>query len=564
MSRELHDLIIDINTGRLDRMVVTAPEYLDGENARPLTEALSRMSGSVRIDFATPDEEQLRPILNAAAPFIRTLFVHEPRSIDGCVTRRVPFMSSFPHMPHLENLVISLTYEDDRRPLRRTEGLLVPHVATLKNLVVRQLPDYRDDEFLAGLAATLRSMPRLESLSISPHDIRRCYVSLSAVAQFCIPNAEDPLPPLESTSQLVPLPASLKAISLVLVRDGRFLPDVADLPLSIEYVTVYQGEGDGSSGQLRPMAIEGLFAALPRLARVDDRTSCIQYSYNAARVLETRCVSDGSFHDAGPGWRSVEEQCREIISRAGGWDELVITPCVKMREIRYGERLGPESKVYTRSTFGGLEYVRRGDEPEPDQGTRSATDPIPLRMMEATCLDEVSLLCDAAKSCERISRFGIDYGEALQERGAAAVAGILGAHPEMQELQLFCSTMDDKAAEIMLSAIRRHPCLRVIRYCSRRGAEWKDRLRAAVLDLNDCLRRGELDRAALEVARASVRRSGAGRRSLPWHSYSVGGRIGEFVGASRKRRVQCIGVGSRYEDMSPDSWLTWFLPGRNG
>jgi hypothetical protein len=573
----LPDILADIRTGRLQWL------HIRDESMAQLIPALADLPASSRMRLAVMvgDEQELRPVLAAVAPIVHTLLLAEPRRVRVAGEERRGFrprMASFPFMPRLECLVCQPAGEYNQRAQRITGELLAPHAATLRHVVLRQLPDYQDVRYLSRLGAALRSMPRLESLAICPFGLKRMYVV--PVARFAIFGgpAQDYEDTYRPTCPLLPLPASLTAISLSLVKDfgrngtARFLPDPEDLPRTIRRVCFFKS--DVLTREEVRGAVARLFEALPAVESVEDHTAMKSYEQRerggGEDGLVVRSVRERPFHDYGPGTMpSADELCAEIEGRPGGWNELAISPCVSMRQIAYGEMLGPEDIVYSRLDNGDLVRVRQGNEPEPEPEP-----PLPPPLRLVNCTDVLSPLAEAARRCAGILRFVVCPGlHPIHERGAAAVASILADHPEMRELTFQCSSISDGASDLIAEAIRAHPHLRIVRAQlapSKPPAPWKRTLMRTVLETNAGRRRCDLDRAAWKVVMAGVRRGmemvadgwmrPAQRHALPWHMHSISGRIADFLGNPEPEQLAFVCEDWAFDDVG---WMLWFLPERS-
>jgi hypothetical protein len=519
-----NDQVIDIRTGRLRKLELLVPVDLE-----PVISALRECRAPLRLLLSTHDEEEMRPALEAAAPFVESLHLFPCRDLR--TWRPLPF----PRMPLLESLAVTLADAYDEatsttRPQHLIDDLLAPHAASLRHLVLRCLPGPRDEAAKVRLADTLRAMPRLESLVILPWD-------------------------LISSQWLSPLPTSLRAMTLAITSDGVY-PPIDDLPRSLRHVVLLPvGAVNGDFGPI----VRSLFDALPELARVDDRRNNVRHDKGARpRRLPEIEIHDRGYSGLDPSPRRCENcvpdvapLCGKIETLPGGWDDMVITPGTLMQKIAYGEMLGPEVAVYTLSEAGRFVMVRSGNDPEPEQ---HPPHPLPLRLIERS--DTVSLLAKAAQRCARIRKFGIPHSRYIGPKVAAAVAEIIAAHPELEEVRIRTIEISDEGADILARAIGTLPRLRTLALIFT-DKPWSARLTSAVRELNARRRMDERDRVRWDMVLAG-HRPGLSRTGLPWHQHSVGGRIGEFVGQVERVPVSVSKDGAH--TIREDGWLVWFMP----
>lgn len=525
-SGQLADIVADIRTGRLQWLKI------HDESLSPLIPLLNDLPSycPMRLSVMVGDEQQLRPILAAAAPFIQTLFLVEPRRAqksksesEESKSAHIPLMVSFPYMPRLQSLVCRVvdgftSFSDAAISQRMIRGLLVPHAATLRHIVFCKLPDFREDRYLSHLGDALRSMSQLESLVISPYDLRLMY--LRNVARFAIfGRDEDDLDTYHSTSPLVPLPASLTAVSIVLVQDygrpvsarARFLPDPEHLPRTVRRVCFFQNGRRSPEEEVRS-AVARLFEALPAVQVVENRTMLEAYERGDGGVLVIRSIKERSFHDYDSASVPIDHVCAEIERMPGGWNELGINP-----------------------------YINP--------------------------------VTEAARRCDRILHLVVssDYHH-FEARGAAAVVPILAAHPEMRELSLYMfSTVDDEACALIIAAVRAHPHLRFVRVPRYRRLnhpppQWKQMLLKAVLETNAGRRQRDQDRAAWSVVIVGVHRSiqmvAAGwrspnmRQALPLHMHSISGRVADYLGNTKPEQLTFV---ENTEDEEYSNSMQWFV-----
>jgi hypothetical protein len=163
------DIIADIRAGRLRRLELLTP--MAAQAIQPIITALRECRFPLRIILSMRDEEEMRPVLAAAAPFVESLRLFPGVGSEDSPPKLLPF----PFMPHLESLIVTPVVSHYPGPARVelrhvVEELLSPHAGSLRHLVLRPLPLMDDDHALSGLGDVLRAMPRLESLAVFPYE----------------------------------------------------------------------------------------------------------------------------------------------------------------------------------------------------------------------------------------------------------------------------------------------------------------------------------------------------------------------------------------------------------
>jgi hypothetical protein len=506
-QRLAEDIRADARAGRLRRVVlareVWAREGVDFSAV--LREAAeSVVARGSPLQLIVPNEPWLGDVLRAMGPAITELRIEVPICGEDPMSNLEADVPEL--LPRLHTLEVRGHFESTP-----TGAIMAAARGSLRHLLLRHMHMSCFTDSAVQFGALVRALPQLETLELSPRSWVLCFYHVRYEREIVMP-AEDMQHERREVPTLVPLPPTLRRIRMALMGDEP-LPPVDQIPAGVTDVAFDMRSGPGENGQgqdaQRPSArlAAALFGRLGGLRVLRDETGrdfdlAENYLYRSSAAQE---------RDVASGLKCLAAQ-RE-------WPRLRISPCVR-------------------------DWARQGEEGQAARGSRG-------RRRRADFVDPPrvpSPMVAALEGC-KVERLELVL---RSEVGVRAIADIMAAHPETHTLALDvaplelgdygggpCFGTSSALDEIVRSTLRR-----VLResFGLERLAVGGDELSYATralwelcLECNAERRQSVRHRAAWEVVMAGWRRgpaapSSPGLAALPWHFYSIAGRVRAYVG----------------------------------